>query len=121
MDGLWQTIIGSLAVAAITGLTVVAYRHPDGYRRIYVSLLFVLGGAWAAWFMYGLGFTFGFSKAALETMKLNPGTVIKTPSQESPSFWIYMAPAILYAYLSFLRLLPHVLRLGAPDAEEGEK
>ena len=38
MDGLWQTIIGGLAVAAITGLTIIAYRHPAAYERIHTPL-----------------------------------------------------------------------------------
>lgn len=121
MNGLWQTLIGGLAVAAISGLTAIAYRHPAGYRRIYVPLLCVLGGVWAVWFVYRLGFTLGFSTATLETIKLNATTVTKIPNQGSPSFWFYIAPAILYAYLSILRLLPLVLRDEKSISERNEQ
>jgi amino acid transporter len=118
MDGLWQTIIGGLAVAAITGLSIIAYRHPAAYARIYRPLVCMLVGAWVVWFIYGIGFDSGFGNAVLTTMKLNSGSLIKTPSRDLPSFWLYMVPAIVYAYLSFLKLLPHLLRDEAPNPEK---
>jgi hypothetical protein len=33
-----ETVIGSIAVAALTGLTFVAYKHPDAYRKLCVAL-----------------------------------------------------------------------------------
>ena len=120
MDALWQTIIGGLAVAAITGLTVVAYRHPAAYGRIYRPLLCALVGAWAVWFIYGIGYTSGFSRAVLATINLNSGSAVKTPDQEQPSFWLYMVPVIAYGYLGLLNILPHVLREEAEDPESGE-
>jgi len=119
MSGLWQTIIGGLAVAAITGLSVIAYRHPAAYARIYRPLLGVLIGAWAVWFIYGVGFGSGFHEAMLATMKLNSGTLIKTPDRDSASFLFHMVPIIVYAYLSFLRLLPHLLRDDAQSPRNG--
>jgi hypothetical protein len=110
MDALWQTIIGGLAVAAITGLSAIAYRHPAAYARIYTPLVCVFVGAWVVWFIYGMAFASGFSSAVLATMKLNPDTVIETPSRGTLSFWSYMVPAVVYAYISFLKLLPYLLR-----------
>ena len=120
MGGLWQTIIGGLAVAAITGLSVIAYRHPAAYARVYRQLVYMLFGAWAVWVIYGFGFTTGFSNAVLATMKLNSGTIIKTPSRGFPSFWLSMVPAIVYAYLVFLKLLPHLLRDEAHSPEKSK-
>jgi len=45
------TLIYSLIVAAVSGLTFVAYRHPNGYKKLFtalvpiasMALLFVLG------------------------------------------------------------------------------
>ena len=119
MNGLWQTIIGGLAVAAVTGLTVVAYRHPTGYRRIYLPLICLVWGGWAVWFVYGLGFSSGFGQAVLETIKLNRTASIQTPSHSSASFWLFMVPAVLYGYLSFLRILPEVLHTEREDAKHG--
>jgi MFS superfamily sulfate permease-like transporter len=118
MDGLWQTIIGGLAVAAITGLSVIAYRHPAAYARIYRPLVCVLVGTWAIWFIYGLGYSSGFSDAVLTTMKLNSGGLIKTPDRDLPSLLPYMVPAIAYAYLSLLKLLPYLLSDQAPSSEK---
>lgn len=116
MDGLWQTIIGGLAVAAITGLSVIAYRHPVSYARIYRPLVCVLVGAWAVWFIYGIGFMSGYNEAVIATMKLNSSAVIKTTDRGPPSFLVDMVPAIVYAYLSLLKLLPHLLRDEAPNS-----
>ena len=107
---MWQTIIGGLAVAAITGLSVVAYRHPAAYARAYLPLVGVVIGAWAIGLAYGIGFRSGFNGAVLATLKLNVGSVVETPNSAAPTFLQHMAPAIVYAYLSFLRLVPHLLR-----------
>ena len=45
-----ETIISGLALAVVSGLTFVAYKHPDGYKRIVkfigpVCLLYSLGYA----------------------------------------------------------------------------
>lgn len=57
-----ETLITTLITALLTGLTILAYRHPNGYQKIYswFSVLFlavVIGGnAWNA------GVAMGFSK-----------------------------------------------------------
>jgi NhaP-type Na+/H+ or K+/H+ antiporter len=110
MDTMWQTIIGGLALAAVTGLTIIAYRHPDGYARMYTPIVVALVAAWAAWFIGDMSYSSGYSEAILATIKLNPGAIIKTPTRETASFLAFLAPAVAYAYLGFLRLLPHLLR-----------
>lgn len=115
MNGFWQAIVGGLAVAAFSGLTIVAYRHPPGYRRLYLPLVCAVWGVWAVWFIYDLGFALGFGQALLETMKLNSPTLIRIPSRDYTSWWYSVIPGVVYAYLSFLWFLPKLFTSERPN------
>jgi len=109
MDVFWQGVFGSLIIAALTGITILAYKHPAGYGKIYYPIVGAIGVAWLVWFVYGIAYTSGFGDAIVETMKLNTPKLIKTPSNGSTPWWYFFIPAALYIYLSFLRILPHLL------------
>jgi len=36
-----ETFLGGLALAVLTGLTILAYRHPDGYKKVAWPLMWV--------------------------------------------------------------------------------
>lgn len=118
MNGFWQTVLGSLAAAAITGLTILAYRHPIAYRRLYLPLVCIVWGVAAAWFVFNLGFIVGFGQGVIETLKLNSPTFIKTPSFGFTHWWYFFVPTVVYAYLSLLRFLPELLSSENPEANE---
>ena len=101
-----MAIRASLVVTLFTGLTILAFRYPKAYHHIYVPMLGALGAVWASWVIYQFAYTSGFGQAVVETMKLNSPTLIETPSQHSTPWWYFFLPAVVYGYLSFLRLLP---------------
>jgi hypothetical protein len=111
---LWQLsgmdkLIPSLAVAALTGLTFLAYKHPNASAYLNAALTFVL-------VMTALGmavWNLGVDKARLELIKfLKPETWKESSeaikSSKAPMSW-FLAALGLTAYLWFLLFLPLLL------------
>src|SRR6266446_10839482 len=107
----------TVALAAISGLTFIAYKHPVGYRKIYVPLIVSVWAAWIIWMVYSYGQTIGFYEALRDTQALNKGTVIQTPSLKSDPMWWFLVSLAVVGYLSFLRALPSILELPAAERQ----
>jgi hypothetical protein len=54
MDNAVATIIGAIAVAALSGLTFVAYKHPQAYKKLALFLNGIIILGWTA----GLSWSF---------------------------------------------------------------
>jgi len=115
MGEMWQGFFALVALAALSGLSFIAYHHPSGYRRVYLPLVCAVWGVWLAWIIYSFGYERGFSTAVLATMKLNSPQLVKTPSSGPAMWWVFFVPAALYGYLSFLLYLPSILGSERPS------
>ena len=114
-----ETLIVTLSAAALSGLTIVAYKHPEGYQRIFtfalpplVMLALFITSAQIGALGYGIS-------AAYDNLQKYPNDPIKEHSFPIQSmhdashflitFYLYFLPAV--AYLVFLRFLPQILGL----------
>jgi hypothetical protein len=114
-------LIAALFAALLTGITFIAYKHPDGYKRMYWPLVIALWAVSALAGAFIIGRSVGNGDATLEILKLNPN--IRTPNMTIPSplstLGIGMIPVIAYGYLLFLRFLPDILH--SPEKKEGKQ
>jgi hypothetical protein len=114
-----ETLLITLTVAALSGLTVVAYRHPEGYQRLFtfslpplVMLVLFITSAQFGSLNYGIN-------AAYDNLQRYPNDPLKDhafPAQSMHDTWHFLITFYLYflpgfAYLIFLRFLPQILGL----------
>jgi hypothetical protein len=106
----------TVALTILTGLTFIAYKHPIGYRKLYVPLVAFVGVVWFTRIIYLSGHLAGFFQALEGVRAINKGLVFQSPEHgQYPAWWTLLVLA-LAGYLSFLRALPSILEL--PDKEK---
>ena len=78
-----ETFIAGLAVAALSGLSFVAYRHPNGYMEMYPRLTMVpfVGIVGVALFLIGAGSTY---VQVAEELLGPPEELLGPPSVDEP-------------------------------------
>jgi hypothetical protein len=115
-----DTIISAIVMAAISGLTFIAYKHPKGYARMHYPVMITFGAVWVLYATYSIGYVYGFGDAASAFLKLNPSAYLHSPEREShsPTLWIFLLPVLFIGYLSFLRALPYILGLPSNNKKE---
>jgi hypothetical protein len=114
-----DNLIPAIVVAAISGLTFIAYKHPNGYGRIYMPLMYSAFGIFLVCGIFHTGYLLGFGDASVSYLKLNkiPLNIPETPSNP---YWILIAFCIFVVYLSFLRVLPDILGFSSKNGKEDE-
>ena len=126
-----ETLIPALILAAISGLTWVAYKHPKGYEKIMFAL-YVFIGLPVGWFIgtvFELIFCLSALRGATQGAEETPtplGPLVSIPLDIiqdvyvpfSKLGWILFITVAVYAYLTFLFYLPKILGL---KEDEGSK
>lgn len=114
-----ETIISSLLVAAVTGISFVAYRHPAAFSKLFTPILMVMGTA----LVFGLIWDVAVSRAFVDlspfivTGKLDSAQkAIETLSL--PMGWLIGGFFGFYIYLVFLLSLPKLLSQKSGDRGE---
>jgi hypothetical protein len=117
-----EAIIGgiiTLAVAALTGVTIIAYKHPVGYRKIYGPLVASIMGVWILRESYRSGVSSGFYSALDGVRSINKGVILQSPSLQQELSWTPLIPVGVVLYLSFLLMLPSILELSEKGRKQG--
>jgi hypothetical protein len=113
-----ETLLSGLILAAVSGLTFLAYQHPNGYARlqwplrICMFLLLAVGGAWDTAAERTMSLLapmlapgqFGPARAALSEVKILAG-------------WTFTGIAALYLYSEILGFLPQILGREKPSRD----
>lgn len=113
-----ETFIYSLAVAALGGLTILAYRHPEAYQK----LSWVITSLFIAIFMFMIGWNYAATSTWILLGKYIPpekGVEALTAFRtiEFSIFQSLVLPIILFAYHLFLGVLPLLIHSSKkPDA-----
>jgi hypothetical protein len=103
----WATLTISLVVAVVGALAVVAYRHPDAYRKL-ANVLLMFEGAFALWF-WGIGMGLDTAADQLKPYLNAKGLALIAPPQNRDltrreTVWIILF--CVGVYLVFLSWLP---------------
>ena len=101
-------LIVTLIISAVSALAFVAYRHPEGYARLYVPMLLTSFAIFATWCVYSVGYQLGFSDASIECIKAKPPAVVTQPKLESFPFVAFI---LLILFITLLRFLPVIFDL----------
>ena len=117
-----DTLLITLAAAAISGLTVIAYKHPEGYRRIFICSLPLLVMFVLVITAFHLGSMHYSNRTAYDNLQRYPTDMLKDHAfpirsmhddlQALLTLYAYFVPAC--AYLVFLRFLPQILGITIP-------
>jgi hypothetical protein len=110
MDSNVGTLFGGFAVAAVSAVTFVAYKHPRAYAKLY---LWLCGANFAG--VMGM-VIWNFSNLATSNTilrsGLSPDKIAATESiiniTEIPAWWIFLGGFVAF-YLLFLTSLPYWL------------
>lgn len=111
MDNALATISSGVVVAALGGITVIAYRHPRAYLRLMICLWLIL----AALAIGGIGYMMGTSYAALEASKTSfrqdsnlakADEMYKAAESHALPGWCAFVLGASFAYLWFLSSFP---------------
>lgn len=75
-----EILIYSLIVTAVSGLTFVAYRHPNGYKKIYSAIIPFIAVSLIIYFAWNLGMMYGGIRWIGEYVIDNPDKTISNSS-----------------------------------------
>lgn len=111
-----ESLVVSLAVAAATAITWLAYKHPEGYRLLFFALMIIVAG-FTGWVIAELtGGIWGVSFLKLmvdDHPEYSLSTVAKDIRGAYAHFGrfeiLVMWDALVASYLVFLRYLPRML------------
>ena len=126
-----NTLIGGLIVAAVSGLAVVAYKHPKGYEKILIASFFFIGFplGWSLTTYSELSNNLDTLKCAAEIGEKTPaplGPLVTIPLERiqavsdslSKLACILIISVAVYVYLIFLCYLPEILNLKVDTQEQ---
>ena len=103
--------LGALCVAALGGLTIITYRHPKEYQKLYLVLIIIIllswwtmvafnaGNYWAQTAIWGSG-VFEYDNASKATDAISN---VGIPD------WVGVLPVALIAYVVFLSTFQYLL------------
>jgi hypothetical protein len=109
MSNLWEGLLAALVVAAISGITFIAYKHPTGYKRLYIPLIVIVIVTQTLCVAFDLGKISGFSDTLIQFYSRNPKLSFQSPERPPSPVWVYIAPPAIVIYLLFLNILPILL------------
>lgn len=118
--GAVETILSGLAIAAIAGITVIAYRHPKGFEKLYVALAIVIAsivGAILSW-----NFSNHTAQIAISSISIESYYELRDKIEaKAVPVWVIGAFGVLYLYLMFLYYLPTILNEDDPEKKDEPK
>lgn len=120
-----ETFLGGLALAAVSGLTYVAYRHPKGYHNLFppVSILSVSAVLCLAAYNFGILSTVTDSllvrskAASSDSLASVSSLIIDLDRSVAVIGRCMIVAAAVLAYLVFLYYLPAILGLEQQDSK----
>ena len=100
----------ALIIAALTGISFIAYKHPKAYEKLYPKILVVGGATFLALFAWHISRleTYGDLLPFLETGRSDEIKAV-IDSKAFLHWWVIVSFLVCYFYLMFLAVLPGLL------------
>jgi len=114
-----ETLLVGLALAAISGLTILASNRSKGYARLAPTLLYAL----LAIFVLVVVWDTALVHAKLALLRENVSSDGARDAIDARAFgspWLFGGLAAAWAYLYFLLWLPNILNMPSDDGEENK-
>lgn len=105
-----EALLSTLALAAVSSITFIAYKHPAAYRRLYMPIFALITIAVCGLLGWEAGNAAGFEAAIKFVPKeqVAAATVAASAFRVSPGM-VTLGFLLSGAYLAFLLNLPHIL------------
>ena len=118
--GAVETVLSGLAIAAIAGVTVIAYRHPKGFEKLYVPLCLVISGTVIVFLSWN--FSNHTAQIAISSISIESFYELRDKI-EAKAFPMWILAALIGSslYLSFLLYLPNILNEDDPEKQDDPK
>lgn len=123
-----ETFLGGVAILAVSGLAIVAYRHPQGFQRLGMGVMLVITLSAVGWYAYACGITsanISILHSAAVVDSLSPlssvsRSINRLSALQSRSIVVGLALAGASAYLLFLLYLPDIIHV-RNEAASGQR
>ena len=117
-----QAVLVSIILAALTGLTILAYRHPEAFIKLFWPLIIIMNIALACVFAWDMGMSFGYR---LVREYINQGS-LNEASQVVDANKVFTGRLLLWylgvaVYLTFLSVLHLLIDKKQPDRKADDK
>jgi hypothetical protein len=107
-----EQLVAGIGVAAISGITFLAYKHPDAYKKVFIGLFVIFASVMVGLVIWDLSNLYAHL-AAIHYIKIDKlEEAKKTVRLQSPLYVIpYLGCTILgiIIYISLLSCLPALL------------
>lgn len=105
-----ETLLTTLALAAITAISIIAYRHPKGYAKLFKWICELI--LWAflaiAGFAVGVGAAHQALTPYLQPEKAAEAAALIARSTPDPAL-TFLGTIVVWGYFAFLAVLPMIL------------
>lgn len=114
--------LGGLALAALSGLTFLAYKHPKAFEKLFKAIMLLI----IVTFLMAISWNISSDVAIQTIIKLLPDDKHEEAFQLANSMTLhswkfYVGYAVIYFYIIFLRFfLPDLLREDQPPKKQGD-
>lgn len=116
-----ESFLSGVALAFLSGLTWLAYRHPDGFPKIANSLMAVSTLAYLLIAAYSLGVSKGGYAVANLDDDLSPSAIRQAVESVEPNIGLAFVMFFGFmTYMIFLSSLPYILGMPKQDNVENE-
>lgn len=107
-----EKLITGLMIATISGITFIAYKHPEGYRNIhpFIGMIPALAFIFAVIWNWAVVVTAQELHVFIASENLSKAREARE-QLEWPVGWIFLANAGIYLYTLFLLNLPKILEI----------
>ncbi len=114
-----EALLIALTVPALTGLTILAYKHHNAYLKLHEPITKTLQFLVTPIAFFSIGFNYAYGLLWYNVPIENLERLKQTIALPSSNLWIYALVTFgaLWSYLTFLKFLPQILE--KPQTESG--
>lgn len=105
-----ETIISGIVLAAISGLTFIAYKHPKGYFRIHIPLTTIIGSTMMCILFWNFGVMTAHSKLIkflVTDTRAEQDAIIDSITVNV--WWVVGINFVIMMYLTFLLFMRNII------------
>ena len=110
-----EALFVAIIVAALSGITYLAYKHPDAYEKMYAVFAVGFMGIWIFLLSWNVAILTANSRVDKATRYATEPIVTDAIDTLYFPWWVFAVGGAAYLYLTFLYKLPSLL---ADDKEQ---
>ncbi len=122
MDDAVGRLVGGIALAALSAVTFVAYKHPKAYVKLYLILITIVGVGMVGISVWGISNVAALNSLLGITLPNDKSEEIRAAIEgASPPFWWIGVGLMIIGYLWLLTTLPNWLLDPEPPKDQNNQ